>query len=109
MNEEVYQRDLIRLMSEVCKVKDYSHLEKLDNGKKKASEAKTAVEALRAQLKGHQNIEQEQKEAEKRRKDAHRKLKKVNAVQEELDKLKVEFFQRPNRWVLSGHFSLSIS
>lgn len=93
MNEEVYQRDLIRLMSEVCKVTDYSHLKKLEDGNKKASEAKTAVEALRAQLKGHQDIERQQEQAEKRRKEAHQKLMKVNAVQEELDKLKAEFFE----------------
>ncbi|MFL1452885.1 hypothetical protein ACJO5Y_00390 [Marinobacter sp. GN3S48] len=93
MNEEIYQRDLIRLMSEVCKVTDYSHLKKLEDGNKKASDAKTAVDALRAQLKGHQDIEQEQKQAEKRRKEAHQKLMSVNAVQEELDKLKAEFFE----------------
>jgi len=93
MNEEIYQRDLIHLMSEVCKVSDYSHLEKLEDGKKKASEAKASVLALRAQLKGHQDIEQEQKEAEKRRKEAHKKLMQVNAVQDELDKLKSELYQ----------------
>lgn len=92
MNEEVYQRDLIRLMSEVSNVTDFSHLSKLDDGKKKATEAKVAVEALRAQLKGYQDIEKEQEESEERRKQAHQKLMQVNAVQEELEKLKAEFY-----------------
>ena len=92
MNEEVYQRDLIRLMSEVSNITDFSHLSKLDDGKKKATEAKAAVDALRAQLKGHQDIEEEQEKSEERRKQAHQKLMQVNAVQEELEKLKAEFY-----------------
>ncbi|MCG7861595.1 MAG: hypothetical protein JAZ18_04290 [Candidatus Thiodiazotropha endolucinida] len=92
MNEEVYQRDLIRLMSEASNVTDFSHLKKLEDGNKKAKEAEAAVEALRAQLKGHQDIEEEQKKSEERRKNAHKKLMQVNAVQEELDKLKTEFY-----------------
>lgn len=92
MNEEVYQRDIIRLMSEVANVTDFSHLQKLEDGNKKAKEAKAAVEALRAQLKGHQDIEEEQKQSEQRRQKAHDKLMQVNAVQEELDKLKTEFY-----------------
>ena len=61
MNEEVYQRDLIRIMSEVSNITDFSHLQKLEDGNKKAKEAKAAVEALRAQLKGHQDIEERNK------------------------------------------------
>lgn len=93
MNEEVYQRDLIRIMSEVCRVTDFSHLQKLEDGQQKAKEAKTAVEALRAQLMGHQDIEKAQKESEERRKQAHQKLMQVNAVQDELNKLKAEFYE----------------
>ncbi len=92
MNEEVYQRDLIRLMSEVSNITDFSHLKKLEDGERKATEAKAAVEALRVQLKGHQDIEKEQKESEEHRKQAHQKLMQVNAVQDELDKLKAEFY-----------------
>jgi hypothetical protein len=38
-NEDVYQRDLIRLMSEVCQITDFSHLRKLDEGVEKANQA----------------------------------------------------------------------
>lgn len=92
MNQEIYQRDIIRLMSEVSNITDYSHLRKLEDGERKAAEAKVAVEALRAQLKGYQDLEKEQNESEERRKQAHLRLMRVNAVQDELDKLKVEFY-----------------
>lgn len=93
MNEEVYQRDLLRLMSEVCRIRDFSHLEKLEDGKKKAAEAAAAVDALRAQVKGHEDLEAEQQASEERRKEAHLRLMQVNAVREKLDELKTEFFQ----------------
>lgn len=92
-NEEVYQRDLIRLMTEVCEVTDFSHLKRLEDGDKKAREAKEAVEALRAQLRGYQDLKEEEEKAEKRRADAHARMMRVNAVQKQLEELKQEFFQ----------------
>lgn len=91
-NEEIYQRDLIRLMSEVSNIADFSHLKRLEDGEKKAKEAKAAVEALRSQLIGHQDIQEEERKAEKRRKKAHEKFMQVNAVQKELEDLKIEYF-----------------
>ncbi len=92
MNEEVYQRDLIRLMTEVCAIADFSHLKKLDDGAKKARDARSAVEALRAQLAGYQAIREEQQKAEERRETAHSRLMQVNAIQKQLDGLRQEFF-----------------
>lgn len=92
-NEEVYQRDITRLMSEVGKVTDFSHLRKLEDGEQKAADAKAAVEALRSQIKGHENIAIEQKASEARRKKAYEKLMQVNAVQQEIDSLKAEFLE----------------
>lgn len=91
-NEEVYQRDLLRLMTETCEVTDFSHLRKLDDGEKKASEARLAVDALREQVKGYRDLQEEEKAAEERRQRAHEKMMRVNAVQDELNKLKQEFF-----------------
>ncbi len=92
-NEEVYQRDLIRLMAEVAQITDFSHLRKLEDGEKKAMEAEAAVEALRSQLKGYQNLQEEEQKAEERRQHAHARLMQVNAVQTELNDLKSEFFK----------------
>lgn len=90
-NEDKYQTDLIRLMAEVCEVSDFSHLSKLEDGNKKASDAQAAVDALRQQLKGHQDLQDEERKAEERRKQAHSRLMKVNAVQKQLAELNQEF------------------
>jgi hypothetical protein len=93
MNEDVYQRDIIRLMAEVCNVTDFSHLRKLEDGQMKATGASAAVDALRAQLKGHHDIQDEQHKAEERRKQEHARLMQVNEVQNQLDDLKTEFYK----------------
>jgi hypothetical protein len=93
MNEEVYQRDIIRLMSEVSQLNDFSHLAKLEDGANKAAEARRAVEALRTQLEGFRSIQDEHKLAEQRRAEAYARLMQVNAVQQSLDELKAEFYR----------------
>lgn len=93
MNEEIYQKDIVRLMSEVCKVNDFSHLKKLEDGINKAKGAESAIQALREQLKGHQDLAEEEKAAESRREQAHKRLMQVNAVQTELENYKREFYE----------------
>jgi hypothetical protein len=92
-HQEVYQPDLLRIMSAVCDVNDFSHLKKLEDGKQKAAAAKAAVAALREQLKGHKDLEEEGRKSEQRRSEAHRRLMQVNAVQEQLEAIKTEFFE----------------
>ena len=91
-HQDVYQRDLLRLMSAVCEITDFSHLRKLDDGESKSQAAKEAVAALREQLKGHQDLEEDARRAEERRKEAHQRVMQINAVQQQLETLKVEFF-----------------
>ena len=91
MNEATCQNDIIRLMSEVSNITDFTHLRNLEDGDTKAKKANDYVEALRAQLKGHQDIVEEQKIIVERRKQANERLAKVDAVQKELDALKIEF------------------
>lgn len=90
-NEEVYQRDIIRLMDEVARINDFSHLRRLEDGREKEQRAKDAVEALKKQLKGHQKLRDEEKEAERRRAEAHKRLLQVNAVQQGLKEITSEF------------------
>jgi len=92
-HQNTYHNDLLKLMSEVCKINDYSHLERVEDGKKKAIIAKKSVEALRLQMKGHQNLLEEQIQQEKRRAIAYEKSLKVKGVQERLDEIKMEFFK----------------
>jgi hypothetical protein len=91
-NEEVYQRDLIRLMDEVSKIVDFSHLERLDDGKQKADAARKSVKALQTQMAGFKDIREEEKEAEKRRQAQQQRLLRVNAVQAKLKEITSEFF-----------------
>src|SRR2546426_10399575 len=44
--QDQYQGELIRLMSEVARIEDFSHLERLEGGKEKAAVARRAVIAL---------------------------------------------------------------
>ena len=92
-HQDVYQQDLLRIMSAVCQVTDFSHLRKLEDGKSKATAAEAAVKALRAQVAGHQNLEEEAEKAEKRRGDAHARVMQANAVQQRLEAFKSKFFQ----------------
>ncbi len=89
-NEDVYQRDLVRLMDEVSRVDDFSHLERLEEGKQKAEAAKKSVVALRKQMAGFKEIRDEEKDAERRRQAAHQRLLRVNAVQVKLKEITSE-------------------
>jgi hypothetical protein len=86
-NEEVYQRQLLRLMTEVARVSDFSHLSRLEDGQDKTIRAKAAVEALQEQIRGLDEFLEEEKEIERRRKEAYERKVKTNAVKEALDEL----------------------
>lgn len=92
-HQDVYQRDLLRLMTAVSQISNFSHLSKLEDGECKSQAAKAAVTALRGQLKGHQDLEEEARRAEERRKEAHQRVMQVNAVQQQLEAVKAEFFE----------------
>ena len=61
-HESRYQPDLLRLMAEVARFDDFGRLKMLDDGERKVAEARTAVEALRQQMKGHLQLVEEQQE-----------------------------------------------
>ena len=87
-NEDTYQHELIGLMSAVCQVDDFSHLLGLEDGKEKAERASAAVNALRGQMTGHRDLQNEREQVEKRKRDARRKLAQTTAVREELKEIK---------------------
>ena len=86
-NEEVYQRQLLRLMTEVARVSDFSHLSRLEDGQDKTVRARAAVEALQEQIRGLDEFLEEEKEVERRRKEAYEHKVRTNAVKEALDEL----------------------
>lgn len=92
-NQDTYKNDLLRLMTEVGKINDYSHLERLEDGKQKAKTARETVEALRKQMEGHLNLLEELKNQEERRKTTYETTLKVLDVQQKLEEIKTEFYQ----------------
>jgi hypothetical protein len=87
-----YQGDLIRLINEVVNIQDFSHLEKLEDGKTKAASAKRAVAALEALSGRNREIEEEQKQAEARRQSKHEEMLRNKGVRDRLEQLQKEFF-----------------
>ncbi|HET7233693.1 MAG TPA: hypothetical protein VFJ16_27030 [Longimicrobium sp.] len=100
-DQATHQGDLLRLMSEVVNIRDFSHLEKLEDGKAKAQSAKRAVAALDLLTKEHRDLEEEQKQAEARRQGKHEELLRTKGVKDKLDSLQKEFFglltERPQK------------
>lgn len=90
-DEEVYQRPLLRLMAEVARVNDFSHLARLDDGKEKAARAEAAVRALREQIRGLDELLEEEKQIERRRQEAHEQRIRIDAVREALEDLAQEY------------------
>jgi len=88
---EQYQGELLRLMSEVSRVDDFSHLEQLEGGREKAAKARAAVGALRKLSHGHDSLVDEQKKEEERRRLAHEQLLRKTAVRKSLDALNKEY------------------
>ena len=92
-NQDTYQNDLLKLITEVTKIDDFTHLERLEDGKKKALLAKKSVEALRQQLKGHQDLIEQQKKQEESRQKTYERTLKIKGVQERLDEIKNDFYK----------------
>jgi len=91
-DQATYQGDLLRLMNEVVSIRDFSHLEKLEDGKAKAQSAKRAVAALDRLTREHRDLEEEHKQAEARRQAKHEELLRTKGVKDKLDLLQKEFF-----------------
>ena len=89
--QDQYQGELLRLMSEVSRVHDFSHLERLEGGREKAQAAQKAVAALRKQMAGHDALLEEQREAEERRRQTHEALLRKTAVRDSLEKLNRDY------------------
>jgi hypothetical protein len=94
--QDEYQADLLRLMTEVARVDDFSHLERLEGGKDKAAAARASIHALRKLTAAHEALFDEQKRMEERRRKAHEELLRTTAVRTKLEDLKNEYFELLN-------------
>jgi hypothetical protein len=92
-NESKYRDELIRLFTAVAAMKDFSHLEFLDDGEEKAMRARKAVEALRTYTSGYQKIWDEKQQTDERRTAYAEKLERVNSFNIQLTNLSKTFRQ----------------
>lgn len=90
-NQTTYQNDLLRLMSEVIRIEDFSHLRRLDDGAEKVRKAKESVNALKALIMGHFNLMEEQRLREEQRKVAYEKMLRDQGVREKLKEIEKEY------------------
>ena len=89
--ETDHQADLLRLMSEVARFDDFSHLAILDDGEDKATRARAAVAALRKQVAGHMELVEEQRNIETRREMNRQAKHKTVTTHKLLEKLRQEY------------------
>ncbi len=90
-NQDVYQADLLRLMTEVARMESFAHLERLEDGPAKAKAAKDAVAALRTMIRPHAALMAQEAEKEERRATALEERLKQGAVREQLSSLETRF------------------
>jgi hypothetical protein len=91
--QDEYQADLLRLMTEVARVDDFSHLERLEGGKDKAAAARASIRALRKLTAAHEALFDEQRRMEERRRKAHEELLRTTAVRTQIAELTKEYFK----------------
>jgi len=90
-NQETYLGELRFLMKEVSEFRDFNHLERLEDGKHKASEARQAVRKLYELVQAHDKVVTEQKEVAERRREEAAKLDTRKAVIQGLEELKKRY------------------
>lgn len=86
-----YQDDLLRLFVAVADFRDFSHLERLDNGAEKARRAKAAVAALKAYVAGYAELLADEQQAAERRRLAREAALQTQGVRDRLSGLFQEF------------------
>lgn len=92
-NQDVYQNDLLKLMSEVSGINDFSHLSRLEDGEEKAKKAEESVKALRNLVKGHFGLIKEHEDAEEKRRVTYEKILKKQEVKQKIEEIKEEYFK----------------
>lgn len=90
-DQDKYLGDIRRVLIETVKMTNFVHLEQLEDGKKKAQQAKLAVRNLAEIVNIHDHKLREEEEATKRRKEMFEKQQASRAIKEKLDTIKNEY------------------
>lgn len=104
--QDKYQGDLLRLIFEITRMKDFSHLRRLEDGDDKERRAREAVEALSELSEAHQALVDEQKEIEEKRRRNLEKRLRIEGVRERLGHLQEEYFALLNQNPIERGYSL---
>ena len=91
-HQDQHQSDLLRLMSEVTKLSDFRHLEKLEDGAKKAAKAREAISSLKEIFTAHQDLVDDQARVEEKRCLAYSQQLQKKGVRDKLGELSAEYF-----------------
>jgi len=91
--QDRHQATLLRLMVEVSRMDDFSHLARLEDGKSKVQRAEEAVAALRKLVTPYDDLIEEERAAQKRRQQVRRDSLKLQGVKQALEKLRGEYYQ----------------
>jgi hypothetical protein len=90
-SEDIYQNDLLRLMSEVIKIEDFSHLSRLEDGAEKVRIARESVNALRTLAKAHFDLLETQRTSEEKRRVAYEKMLRNQGVRDRLKEIEKDY------------------
>lgn len=90
-NEEKYLGNLTRLCYEVANIKDFRHLESIEDGSQKVDRAKEAVAQLKSLVNPHQEVKQEENDLQERQRRAAEYLKANAAVRQKLQELNRQY------------------
>ena len=80
-------------MSEVAKIKDFSHLSRLEDGADKVQKASESVSALRILVKDHFDLIEEQRVSEGQRKAAYEKMLRNQGVRDRLKEIEKDYLE----------------
>lgn len=90
-NQERYLGELRFLLKEVSEFRNFGHLERLEDGRRKATEARRAVQALRELVQSHDETVRKKDEIEQRRRAQASKLDTRKAMIAGLEELKSRY------------------
>ena len=90
-DQDRYLGELRLLLKEVSEFRDFSHLERLEDGKRKAAEALQAVRKLHDLVQQHDKVVTDQKEAAVRRREQAVRLDTRKAMIQGLEELKQRY------------------
>lgn len=90
-DQDRYLGELRLLLKEVSEMRDFSHLDRLEDGPAKAREARAAVARLRELVKDHDEIVRAQEKAEKKRHETRMATNVQQAITAGLEELRSSF------------------